>query len=78
MKNSVIKKWYFDKGLSKDSYNKNKLMEFYFVNNLLDTLKNYSQFQKCGILKLWKFKVYTFENSKIQNFKNVLPNINGV
>jgi len=45
-------------------------------NNLLDTLKKHSQFQKCGILKLWKFKVCTFEKSKFQNFKNVLPHIN--
>jgi hypothetical protein len=35
-------------------------------NILLDTLKKHSQFQKCGILKLWKFKVCTLENSKLQ------------
>jgi hypothetical protein len=31
-------------------------------NNLLNTLKNHSQFQKCGILKLWKFKICTLKN----------------
>jgi len=35
-------------------------------NNLLDTLKKHSQFQKCEILKLWKFKVCT--HLKIHNF----------
>jgi hypothetical protein len=30
-------------------------------NNLLDRLKKNSQFQKCGILKFWKFKVCAFE-----------------
>jgi hypothetical protein len=47
-------------------------------NSLLDTLKKHSQFKKCGILNLWKFKVCTLENSKLQNFKSVLPHINGV
>jgi hypothetical protein len=47
-------------------------------NNLLETLKKNSQFKKCGILKLWKFKVCTFENSNVQNFKSVLPHIYGV
>jgi hypothetical protein len=45
---------------------------------MLNTLKKNSQFQKCGILKLWKFKVCTFENSKFENFKSVLPHINGI
>jgi hypothetical protein len=45
-------------------------------NNLLDTLKKHSQFQKCGILKLWKFKICTFENLKVQNFMSALPHIN--
>jgi hypothetical protein len=44
-------------------------------NNLLGTLKKHSQFQKCGILKLWKFKVCTFEIWKFENFKNALPQI---
>jgi hypothetical protein len=47
-------------------------------SNLLDTFKKNSQFQKCEILKLWKFKVCTFENSEFQNFKSALPHINGV
>jgi hypothetical protein len=44
-------------------------------NNLLDTFT---------ISKMWNFKtlkileVCTFENSKFQNFKNVLPHINGL
>jgi hypothetical protein len=32
----------------------------------LDTLKKHSKFQKCGILKLWKFKICTLENSNFQ------------
>jgi hypothetical protein len=49
----VIKKGHFYKGLSKDSYNRNKLMvKNMGDNNLLNTLKKHSQFQKCGILKL--------------------------
>ncbi len=53
MKNYVIKKTYFYKRLSKDSYNRNKLLvKNMGDNNLLDTLEKYSQFQKCGILKL--------------------------
>jgi hypothetical protein len=44
-------------------------------NSLLDTLEKHSQFQKFAILKLWKFKVCTFENSNFQNVKNVLPHI---
>ncbi len=47
-------------------------------NNLLDALEKHSQFQKCGILKLWKFKVCTFENSEFENFKSALPHINGI
>jgi hypothetical protein len=40
MKISIIKKWYFYKGLSKDSYNKSKLMvKIWDDNNILDTLK---------------------------------------
>jgi hypothetical protein len=39
-------------------------------NNLLDTLKKHSQFQKCGIIKVWKFKLRIFENLEFQNFKN--------
>jgi hypothetical protein len=47
-------------------------------NNLLNTLKKHSQFQKCGILKLWKFKACTFQISNFQNFKIILSHINGV
>jgi len=66
MKKIIIKKGHFYK-LSKDSYNKNKLMlKKWYHNNLLNTLKKYSQFFKCGILKPWKFKVCTFENSEFQ------------
>jgi len=40
MKISIIKKGHFYKGLSKDSYNKNKLMvKKWDDNNLLNTLK---------------------------------------
>ncbi len=79
MKNSIIKKWHFYKGLLKDSYTTNKLMvKKWDDNNLLHTLKKHSQFQKCGILKLWKFKVCTFEISEFQEFKSVLPHINEV
>jgi hypothetical protein len=47
-------------------------------NNLVvDTLKNHSQFQKCGTLKLWEFKVCPFQISKFQNFKSALPHIMG-
>ncbi len=74
-----LKKRHFYKGFLKDSYNKNKLMvKKKDDNNLLNTLKNHSQFFKCGIQKLWKFKVCTFENLECQNFKIVLPHINGV
>jgi hypothetical protein len=53
MKNYVIEKKHFYKRLSKDSYNRNKLMvKNMSDNNLLDTLKKHSQFQECGILKL--------------------------
>ncbi len=40
--------------ISKDLYNKNKLTvkKSWDDNNLLNTLKKYLQFQKCGILKL--------------------------
>jgi len=34
-------------------------------NNLLYTLKKHSQFQNFGILKVWKFKVCTFEKFRI-------------
>jgi len=79
MKKSIIKKRHFYKEFSKDSYNKNKLMvKNMNDNNLLDTLKKNSQFQKCGILEFWKFKICTFENLEFQNFKSVLPHINGV
>ncbi len=79
MRNFIIKKEHFYKGLSKDSYNRNKLMvKKWDDNNLLDALKKLSQFQKCGILKLWKFKTCTFENLKVQKFMSVLPHINGV
>jgi len=37
-------------------------------NSLLNTLKKHSQFQKCEILKLWKFKVCTL-NSKFQKLQ---------
>jgi hypothetical protein len=46
-------------------------------NNPLKTLKEHSQFQNFGILKLWKFKVCIFENLEVQNFKSALPHING-
>ncbi len=73
-----VKKFVIKKRHSKDSYNRNKLMvKKWDNNNLLDTLKKHSQFQKCGILKLWKFKVRTFENLEFQNFNSVLPHING-
>jgi len=53
MKIFVIKKGHFYKGLSQDSYNKIKLMvKKKDDNNLLDTLKKNSQFQKCENLKL--------------------------
>ncbi len=74
MKNYVTKKGHFYKGLSEDSYNINRLMvKKWNDNNLLDTLKKNSQFQKCGILKFWKFKVCTFEILDFQNFKGALP-----
>jgi len=47
-------------------------------SNLLNKLKKHSQFKKCGILKLWKFKVCTFKNLEFQNFKSALSHINGV
>jgi len=48
-----IKKGHFYKGISKDSYNIKKIDgKKNDDNNLLNTLKNHSQFQKCGILKL--------------------------
>jgi len=62
----IIEKGHFYKGLSKDSYNKSKLLEIWDDNKLLNTLKRDSQFQKCGILNFWKFKVCTFENSNFQ------------
>jgi hypothetical protein len=67
----VIKKGHFYEGLSQDSYNKSKLMvKKRDDNDLLDTLKKKSQFQKCEILKLWKFKICTHENYvNIQNFQ---------
>ncbi len=53
MKLFVIEKGHLYKELSKDSYNKNKLMEKKgMIINLLDTLKKHSQFQNFGILKL--------------------------
>jgi len=53
MKIYVIKKGHFYKGLSKDSYNTIKLMvKKRDDNNLLNTLKRHSQFQKCEVLKL--------------------------
>ncbi len=69
-KKNVIKKGHFYKWLSK--------VKKWDDSNLLDTLLKNSQFQKCEILKLWKFKVCTFENSEFQNFKSALPHINGV
>ncbi len=49
----VIKKGHFYEGLSQDSYNKSKLMvKKRDDNDLLDTLKKKSQFQKFEILKL--------------------------
>ncbi len=76
MKNYVTKKGHFYKGLSEDSYNINRLMvKKWNDNNLLDTLKKHSQFQKCGILKFWKFQVCTFENSKFQKFEKVFYHI---
>jgi hypothetical protein len=63
MRSFVIKKWNFYKRLSKHSNNKNKLMvKIWDDNNLLEMLKKHSQFQKFGILKLWKFKVCTRES----------------
>ncbi len=47
-------------------------------NWMLETLKKHSQFKKCENLKLWKFKVCTFENSECQNFKSAWPHINVV
>jgi hypothetical protein len=45
MKNDVSKKTNFYEGLSNDSYNTDKLMvKNLSDNNLLDTLKKYSQF----------------------------------
>jgi hypothetical protein len=79
MKIFVIKKRHFYKELSKDSYNRIKLMvKKWDDNNILDTLKKHSWFQKCGVLKLWKFKICTLENSEFQVFKNALPHIYGV
>jgi len=79
MRSFVIKKWNFYKRLSKHSNNKNKLMvKIWDDNNLLEMLKKHSQFPKFGILELWKFKIYTLENSKLQNLKNVLPYTNRV
>jgi len=73
-----IKKGHFYKGISKDSYNIKKIDgKKNDDNNLLNTLKNHSQFQKCGILKLWKFKICTLENLEFKNFKSVLPHIMG-
>ncbi len=58
-----LKKGHFYKGLSKDSYNKvSSWWKIWDDNNLIDTLKKHSQFQKFGILKLWKFKVCTRES----------------
>jgi hypothetical protein len=75
----VIKKGNFYKGISKDSYNRSKLMvKIWNDNNLLENFVKYSKIQTCGILKLWKFKVYTFGNLEFQNFKNSLAHINGV
>jgi hypothetical protein len=53
MKNSVIKKGNFYKGLSKDSYNINRLMvKNMNDSNLFNTFLKNSQFQRRGILKL--------------------------
>jgi hypothetical protein len=41
-------------------------------NNLLDTLLKNPQFQKCGILKLQKFKVCTFEKFKVSKLQECL------
>jgi len=58
MKISIIKKGHIYKGLSKDSYNRSTLMvKKWDDNNLLDTLKKHLQFQKCGVLKFWKFRI---------------------
>jgi hypothetical protein len=79
MKIFIIKKGHIYKIFSKDSYNRSKLMvNKWDDNNLLYTPKNHSQFKQCEVLKLWKFKVCTLENSKLQNFKSVLPHMNGV
>jgi hypothetical protein len=65
MKVFFIKKGQFYKGLSKDSYIRFKLMvKKWDDNNLLYTLKQHSQFFKCGDLKFWKFKICTLENSE--------------
>ncbi len=48
-----MKNFYHYKGLSKDSYNRNKLMvKKWNDNNPLKTLKKHSQFQNFGILKV--------------------------
>jgi hypothetical protein len=53
MKIYVINRRHFYKGLSNDLNNINKLIVKHMNDtNLLDTLKNHSQFQMCGILKL--------------------------
>ncbi len=76
MRISIIKKGHFYKGLSKDSYNKGSWwLEIWNYNNVSGTLKKQSIFLKCGILKLWGFKVCTFKNLEFQNLKNVLPHI---
>jgi len=46
MKTFIIKKGYFYKGFSKDSYNRNKLMvKKWDDNNLLNTLKKICNFK---------------------------------
>jgi len=47
-------------------------------NNLLVTHKKHSQFRKCEILEFQNFKICTFKNLEFENFRNVLPHINGV
>jgi len=78
MKFFVIKKGHLYKGLSKESYNRSKLMvKKWDDNNLLDTKKTIT-ISKMWSSKTLKFKVCTFEKLELQNFKNVLPHINGV
>jgi hypothetical protein len=66
MKKIVIQKEHFYEGLSKDSYNVNKLMVNIWDNtNTLNTLKKHSQFQK-----MWNFKTLKIQSMYVWKFKN--------